>query len=393
MTSRRRRRPRVFTASWGQLEAEGSNLGDTAILAAQLRDLRGAGFDVAVASADPARTRRLFPGLRAFPLSGGRPLAMARGAAWADVVVVGGGELAQDTSSLLYTPFNLLPLMLARLLGRRAFAWGIGVGQGAELRPWTPRLLRRWLGGCRGVTARDRPTRRLLLSLGLAPRRVVLAADSAFSLAGSTTAEPGEHLAAAPRDVSNRQGSLLPLELRRKLGLWQRPDPTDVRRAWADLLDRHLARRGGRVLMLPFHTGTLSNADDEECRAIAGMMDRGGRVDIVDTSTLESAMDAMARCRAVVTVPLHGSILGVIAGAVPVAAPYASKGSRFMEQAGLGGMVVPQPGSRGFAGMADGLLERIWTDGGIRSRMLGRREELARLGRLNLLHFRRTCGY
>jgi polysaccharide pyruvyl transferase WcaK-like protein len=396
MSAPESRRHRVFTASWGQLEAGGSNLGDTAILAAQLHDLSSAGAEVGVVSADPGRTRELFPGIRPFSVAGGRAAGLARGALWADTVVVGGGELAQDVSSLLYSPFNLLPLMLARLFGRRSFAWGIGIGQGRELRPWTRRLLRRWLGTCRGVTTRDLPTRELLLELGLHPRRVVLAADSAFSLAEAEPTGQGagrELLAAAPRNVLNRRGRLLPLELRRKLGLHSEPDPTSVRAAWAELLDDHLARRGGGVLMLPFHTGSLSNADDDECRAVAEMMDRGGRVEMVDTTRLEPAMDALYRCRAMVTVPLHGSILAVIAGAVPVAAPYATKGTRFMQQAGLEELVLPPPGTPGWAPHAGGMLESVWRDrDSIRSRMVARRGELVRRGRLNLRHFLRTCG-
>jgi len=397
MSAPDRRRQRVFTASWGQLEAGGSNLGDTAILAAQLRDLSSAGAEVGVASADPGRTAELFPGIRPFSLAGGRAAALARGALWADTVVVGGGELAQDVSSLLYTPFNLLPLMLARTFGKRAFAWGIGIGQGEELRPWTRRLLRRWLGTCRGVTARDAPTRELLLELGLHPRRVVLAADSAFSLAddGSPRADAADRnfLAAAPRNVLNRRGRLLPLELRRKLGIHSEADPTAVRAAWAQLLDRHLVRHGGRVLMLPFHTGSLSNADDDECRAVAEMMDSGDRIDMVDTTRLDPVMEALSRCRAMVTVPLHGSILAVIAGAVPLAAPYATKGARFMHQAGLEGQILPQPGSPGWARRTDAMLESVWNDeGGLRSNMMRRRGELVRRGRLNLRHFLRTCG-
>lgn len=388
---------RVFTASWGQLESGGSNLGDTAILAAQLRDLGSTGAEVGVLSAEPNRTRQLFPAARAISLAGGRVAGLARGVLWADTVVVGGGELAQDVSSLLYSPFNLLPLMLARLFGRQAFAWGIGVGQGDELRPWTRRLLRRWLGTCRGVTTRDEPTRRLLLSLGLSARRVVPAADSAFSLAG---ARPGADtsgetcLAAAPRNVLNRQGKLLPLELRRKLGLWSEPDATAVRQAWARLLDRHLENHGGEVLMLPFHTGTLSNSDDRECRAIIDLMSASGRVRIVDTTRLESAMDAISRCRVMVTVPLHGSILSVVQGVVPLAAPYATKGSRFMEQAGLQELLLPPVGTPGWTGLAWKRLQRVWTDGaGIRRRMMDNRRRLLRAGKLNLLHFRRTCGY
>ncbi|MBN1433311.1 hypothetical protein JW921_01035, partial [Candidatus Fermentibacterales bacterium] len=105
--------PKVFTCSWGQLEGHGSNLGDRIILESQLLDLRQSGWEVGVASSDPVATRRDL-GAIPFDTSRGRIRAMVRGVSWADAVIVGGGELVQDRSSLLYSPFNLFPILESR---------------------------------------------------------------------------------------------------------------------------------------------------------------------------------------------------------------------------------------------------------------------------------------
>lgn len=327
--------PRIFTSSWGQLEAGGSNIGDLAILAAQARALSGKAR-LCVLSADPAATERTL-GIRGISIRGGRLRGLASGVLWSSAVVVGGGELVQDRSSLLYTPFNLLPLVFARLFGRPAFCWGIGLGQGRELAPWTPGLIRRCVGTARMSVVRDGPSGDLLEGLGIPAYRILRGSDAAFGLCPEWSAGPvqSDILGAAPRDVSNRQGRLLPLEARRRLGLAGEP-PDDAGAArWAALLDRHLEKRGGVIRLFAFHTGTLSNSDDLACERVRDRMRSPGAVEIVRAGSLDEFMRALSECRVMLTSPLHGAILSVVCGPLPVMVPYSSKGPRFMREAGL----------------------------------------------------------
>lgn len=385
--------PKVFTASWGQLESEGSNVGDEAIFAAQIRQLGGLGIRLGVLSAEPRRTEERYP-VKPFRASGSRLLGMLRGIAWADYVIVGGGELVQDVSSLLYTPFNLLPLRMAWWLGKPAFAWSVGIGKREELAPWSLPQLRTCLGRCRGVTVRDQPSRELLISLGLRGDRVLRASDSAFAMAGDYRPGPVESdvLGFAPRNVLNRRGKLLPLELRKKLGIDDRMDPNPTRRSWARLLDGLVESLDCRIRLFPFHTGSLSNADDKECVDIAAMMTHSDRTELVETSDLRKFIDLVSGCRVMLAVPLHGSILSVICGAFPVAVPYATKGERFMRQVGLGDFVLPAPGGAGWVKSAGSTVESAWTKcdrlwEGLRTK----RSEEAELCKLNMWHFASTC--
>jgi len=384
---------KIFSSSWGQLEKGGSNVGDEAIFASQIRDLSTIGdIQVGVMSAVPVKTEKVY-GAKPFDVSKGKLRAMTHGVKWCDVVIVGGGELAQDRSSLLYTPFNLHPLRLARRYEKPAFAWSVGIGQGNELAKWTPAQLKKWLGYCSGVTVRDRPSLDILLNLGLDPEKVRLASDSTFTLAGDY-AQPystSEILGVAVRNVSNRQGSVLPLEIRRKLGLYREPDVTGVRRKWADLLDRHLELHGGEVRFFPFHTGSLSNSDDSECEAVMAMMKHSDQASVIMPADIRDFLTGISECRVFLTVPLHGSILSVVTGTIPIAVPYASKGYRFMEEAGIGGLAV-DPSSENWDSELSVLLDRTWdTSRDILQTLALKRNELAENCTRNLELFVQTC--
>ncbi len=353
---------KVFTASWGELEAEGSNLGDGAILEAQLRDLKEMGAVSGLMAADPQRCARLHAGVRCFDTRRGRVRAMAAGVRWSDAVIVGGGELLQDRSSRLYSPFNLIPLYLARLFGRRSFCWAVGIGGPGELSRTTAAMARGILGRCAGITARDPSTFDTLVGWGLGPPKVITAADTALSLSRGRSAGPvgSDLLGAAPRNVLNRKGALLPLEVRRKLPGYRRDDPSPAASLWAGLLDGHLESRGGAVLLFPFHTGSLSNDDGDFCALVRERMVHRERASVASFETVDEALALLAGCRVVVTTPLHGAILSVVAGALPVAVPYSGKCARFMDSAGLSALC--SPGSSGVPGPETReMLDDAWT--------------------------------
>lgn len=352
------------------------------------------GLLTGVLTADPRRTARLYPGARCFDTRRGRIRAIAAGVRWSDVVVAGGGELLQDRSSRLYSPFNLFPLYLARLHGRRSFCWAVGVGGPGELSRTSAALARGILGSCAGITSRDASTLDTLAGWGLGPPAVLAAADAALSLSRGRPAGPVESdlLGAAPRNVLNRKGTLLPLETRRKLPGYRREDPAPAASRWARLLDVQVEIRGCRVLLFPFHTGSLSNDDGDFCALVMELMEHRERASIARCETVDEALALLAGCRTVVTTPLHGAILSVVAGALPVAVPYSGKCAKFMETAGLSGLCSP-----GFSGVPGPETRELLDDAWVRCdewwEGLGktRMELAARAGR-TADHFRDRLG-
>lgn len=316
---------------------------------------------------------------------------MAAAAAWSDIVIVGGGELVQDSSSLLYSPFNLLPLFLARLMGKKSFAWAVGIGQGSELRSSTRILTKFAAGSADGITVRDRGSFNTLHHLGIREPEMLLASDCALSLELENS--PRENLiGAAPRDVSNRTGHLLPLEVRRKLGAKAKASPEAGAMAWARLLDWCVQRYGADVVLFPFHTGSLSNDDGAFCSMVAEKMKRSSAVSIADPGDTTGFLSTITSCRIMVTTPLHGAILAFAAGTVPVSVSYSTKCLRFMEQAGLQELV-----SSGTPGIPDrntaGAIERAWKGNDeLRLRMDERAKQLRARAKRTPEHFRKTFG-
>lgn len=361
ITGERRDRIRVFSCTWGQLEGEGSNLGDSALFLSQVRDLVPLGIRLGVPSAFPSETLEKYD-VVGFPVSKGRIRAIVDGIKWADAILVGGGELVQDTSSLLYTPFNLFPLWIAKAEKKPCFVYSVGIGQGRELASWTPALIKKSLSMTTSITLRDRSSYETLKELGLREDRIFHTADSAFAFADDFTPGPIDSgiLAVAPRNVSNRQGKLLPLETRKKLGLYRPKDSRPRRMLWAEILDRHIEKWNSSIKFFPFHTGSLSNSDDVECREIIALMKNTGRISIFDTSkNFEIMLRELSFCRVTLGVPLHAAILAVVTGSLPVSIPYASKGVRFMKESGLDELIL-EPLETGGADKAVETLDKAW---------------------------------
>lgn len=330
-----------------------------------------------------------YPGVKCFDVRRGRLRGILAAVNWCDIVVVGGGELVQDDSSLLYSPFNLLPVFLAFLLRKKSFAWAVGIGQGRELTFCSRLMMKLALKTLSGVTVRDRGSFNVLHHLGLREPEMILAADCALGLDAGNT-DKGILIGAAPRDVSNRTRHLLPLEVRKKLGIARKTDPSRAVSAWAKLLDWYAKKFGAGVVLFPFHTGTLSNDDLAFCRLVVGKMKMKNSVKIADSADTDGFLNELSHCRIMVTTPLHGSILAFASGTVPVSVSYSSKCTRFMEQAGLSGLV-----SSGTPGIPDRntalAVEKAWDDWeSLEPDMKERRTELRKRAELTLEHFRRT---
>ena len=290
-----------------------------------------------VLSADIDRTKSRYPDVKSFDIAKGRFKAIVSAVRWADIVVVGGGELVQDVSSLFYTPFNLLPLFLALLFRKKTFAWAIGIGQSNELALCTPILLKLALWKSSGVILRDRGSYNVLYKLGFREPQIRLTADCALTIpVEKSSSFSSSILGVAPRNVSNRQRKLLPLELRKKMKNYVEPDPRPAAKKWTDLVDLFCKENEvEQIILFPFHTGSLSNDDFSFCELIQGMVRSKVSIEIADLSRPHEFLKKIAECRVLVSSPLHGLIMALASGTIPVSVSYSSKCTRFMQLAEL----------------------------------------------------------
>ncbi|PIE53581.1 hypothetical protein CSA37_01060 [Candidatus Fermentibacteria bacterium] len=366
-------------------------MGDTVIFRSQFQALSSMGVQVGVLSAHPEETEKRYKGVKCFDVRKGRLRAVLAGLFWCDIAVVGGGELVQDQSSGLYTPFNLLPLFLAFFLRKKSFAWAVGIGQGKELGKFSRLLTKLAMKTTSGITVRDRGSFNTLYRLGCREPEMILVSDCA--LASDFPEEKKLNIiGAAPRNVSNRQRHLLPLEMRKKLGLYRETDPVPAAAAWAALLDGHVRKHSSDVVLFPFHTGSLSNNDRGFCRLVQEKMKMKERVTIAEPAYLEAFLKMLSRCPVLVTTPLHGSILAVSTGTVPVSVSYSSKCVRFMKQAGLDRFI-----SCGKPGIPDNgtalLLEKAWQEfRGMQEQLQSTASNLACRADRTAEHFRKSLS-
>lgn len=155
------------------------NLGDEAVLAATLAELRRRrpGLEIDVLSASPQATARAH---EATGIPRAQPRAVARALRGADLFLSGGGSLFQDATSWRSPWYYLAVLAAARRLCRRTAVYAQGFEPAH--RAWVRAGIRRVLNGVDLVTVRDAASAAVLAQAGVRRPRVAVTADPSFLL-------------------------------------------------------------------------------------------------------------------------------------------------------------------------------------------------------------------
>lgn len=228
------RPPRVvISSSYGT-----PNVGDEAILTATIEALRERvpGIETTVLSLFPEDSRRRHPGTTVVESGVARGLfrtwqAIAR----ADLLLVGGGGILQDASSLGNLLFHLSRAGMA-ILSRTPFV-GCGVGVGPLRSPFGRTLSRMVLDRAAWLLVRDARSVRVLEEIGVDPARTRLTADLALLL----RPEPAE---AGPRAEAAQVGG--PVETPKSAGS---ADSAEHESVWVRKVQA-VRERGGPVIGL-----------------------------------------------------------------------------------------------------------------------------------------------
>lgn len=295
------------------------NLGDEAVLAGILdsfRDRALVGRDrFIVLSADPARTSAVH-GAEAVERM--RLTALRRALRESDALVLGGGSLLQDATSLR----SLLYYLWVARLGLNAhkplvlYAQGIGPLRRAVSR----RLVRALAERAALVTVRDTVSRDLLLHGLRAACTVTVTADPAFCV--SEEAESQHEQALAESGVPHGDW----------VGMAVRPSPgmAAPEEQFATLARAVAESAGMPVVLLPFD----SRMDTELSRRVAARASELACVARLPES-VPRAMQVVGGARIILGMRLHACILGVARTVPVVSLSYDPKVSSFMQEAGL----------------------------------------------------------
>ena len=273
------------------------NLGDDALLATLLV-LLPPSCPVVVTAQDQQQVRERF-GVATCPRE---PISLLLALVRAQVLVLGGGSLLQDSTSRRSLLYYVALILAARLLGRPVLLWAQGLG---PLNARTSRLLARLsLHLAQGITWRDGPSAAMAAAWGI---HAPVGRDPVWSL-------PRRHNAAISDGPA--AGAIC---------LCWRPTPLLDAADWRQLENQVIEdarRHQAPVCLVPFH----AHQDAALLKACAARLQAAGLVcRFWRPQTPWDFMEGLAPVRLVVAMRLHGVILAAMADRPLLALSYDPK--------------------------------------------------------------------
>ena len=311
------------------------NTGDEAVLEAIVDALRKRGITTLHAfSVNPVKTSARF-GIGSTPRNLFN-LATLRALRRSRALILGGGGLIQDRTSVYNLPMYAIYVLAARLFGLKIIGWGIGV---EPLDTRLGKLLARLICGSSAYfSVRDAGAKGLLTQAGVPANKITVTADPAFLFKPPERprVQPSDQpvIAFCLRDLpDNRPGLnlhyLLPISVRRKLRL--RTDGNVERTAAfaqsvAYGVKTCVGELGARVVFVPLWPGR----DDRMARAVMHAAELSGvPADAMRMAEVEAVASEVAsvvsKADMLVSMRLHALIFGARAGVPILAMAYARK--------------------------------------------------------------------
>jgi len=333
------RRTRVVLLGW----YGSNNTGDEALAQVITDQLRHRGFTGLVAlSTNPARTAERL-GIESRPRLLFHPgtLSALRGAS---ALILGGGGLLQDGTSVYNLPVYAAYAVAARLLGVKVIGWGLGA---EPLYTLLGRLLVRLIVHSSAYfSVRDEVTKRLLVRAGVDPRRVTVTADPAVLLADRPAEGPppgGErpvvllcmrHLPVISPGLN--LAYLLPVSVRLPHGLEWKQEPGRVEalvEAAARAVKVAVEELGAYVVLLPL----WANRDEEVLELVAREAERmdvpAERIVRAEPQSGPAELAGyVAQADLLISMRLHALVFGMTRGVPSLALSYARKVRGFMRE-------------------------------------------------------------
>lgn len=335
---------KVLFANHAQFEGQYTNLGDWAIFEEMIDRFQSyvddGEMEVLVPSSDPDYTNTHYP-VKAFKRGGfAGILNTFKAIVSSDIVVIGGGEIVQDRSSMVYIPYQLIRPFVAKLFGKKLFGYAIGVGEEEEI-SFIGRIQSSFvLNMFDIITVRDKKSYRVLKNyLKVRRPRVYLTADPALNLKPRKAEDLPEkpYVVVSARSVYHREHNILPFSIRKKLGLVPEEYYKEIERFKTDLAfiaDQTAEKYNYNICFLNTYTGKqMSAQDDSFTNDIINKMKNKDSVSVIPADLTPSQIKyALGNAELILSVPLHPLILGSSENVPVLSIAYASKNKCFMKQ-------------------------------------------------------------
>ncbi len=389
--ARRRRKVRVALLGW-----YGSpNIGDEAVLASILHTLRAeSDIIITIMSTNPQRTSETHPDQRSvnrslFRAESWRTLMTSR------ALVLGGGGLLQDRSSIYNMPSFVAYIVLARLFGKKVMLWGLGAEPlGTPLGRW---LARRAISLSHVVSLRDEASKEILMRAHINERKLKVTTDPALLLQPGAREDAAAMLAEAKVTLNGRPtvafclrklpddqpgmhlAYILSVSLRERLNRMSRHGQGRTAfftKLMASLADHMVEQHGVQVLFVPFWAGR----DDAYMEQIVRQMRNSAAATVLHGQYQPEAMVALlGEMQMVVAMRLHAAIFAAGQGVPPLAIAYAQKVRGFMQSIGLEEQSISIERLDGE--LIEGKADKIWQDrAAISAEMKPKVEALRQIG-------------
>jgi len=335
-----------------------ANVGDEAILTVLVNELTSRDFVVDILSLTPEDTARRHPqamAVRSRVLSGA--LATYRAIRKADALVVGGGGILQDATSLGNLLLHVSRPMMATFASTPYAIAGVGVG---PLRRSVSRFLtRRACQKAACVDVRDKGSASLLADIGVAPEAVRVGADLAHLLPAVGPDALNDQAKGLYDSLAQYRESgrpLIGLSLRPAVGAAARRsrlsrEDHDFLAAMADFADRLVERHDAQIVFVSMHP----QQDDWVASLVAQRMTHEDRMLVLPGALEPGTVKALiAELDVVVGMRLHTLIFAASQAVPMIALAYDAKVAAYVQSLGLDSQVL-----RRDAWSVPGILEAV----------------------------------
>lgn len=300
----------------------GLNLGDEAILAGILADLRATAppVEVTVFSRDAADTRVRHQVERTVPVRDLTREEVRPEVARLDLLILGGGGLLYDASAATY----LREVVLAQELGVPVVVYAVSAG---PLHYMSAReAVCQALDRAATVTVRDRRSKRLLEDVGV-HREVHVTADPALLLRWEPPSE-----ALLERDRIPQERRLIGISVREPGEAAPGLDVAHYHALLADAADFMIERYDASLVFVPLE----SQHDVRHSHAVIGRMTHARRAVVLTADyTAPELCSLIGRFEFAVGMRLHFLLFAALQRVPFLALPYGSKVSGFLEEFGM----------------------------------------------------------
>jgi len=334
-------------------ESRGSNLGDIGIIYATINCLRAEIPDVSITllSDNPEYTANLY-GVKSVKISFGNIVKAVKDA---DLILLGGGTVFTDVSSMSIIPINTFVPYLGVLMKKQIVAWGIGSAKKSFVGKMLVRFL---LPHFHYISVRDEESKQDLLNIyPPAVAKISVTEDAAFALQYEGEKKKENIIAIAPRRIFHYKNTFLPFYLRKKLKLLPKgyEQKMDLfKEILAQLADYVIEKYNAKVVFLPMYSAIgdsggmsdyvkqkFSSRDDIVCKNIMDKMRNKKSAEMFLSDSPHDLLELLGKSRALVGVPLHSLILAHSVATPFVGLSYQEKISRFMYRSQMESLMIP----------------------------------------------------